>query len=629
MLTPLPIKSVRLYLLDQDGPAAALALGESESFAPRPGVEEGRLPHHSGVEYQNIYHRASQRLERVRLFLQLAGTGVAPSRPAQVVELDDLRRVDAALSEVWLECAALEQEQRVLEDEHRTLEQLRRALAELGTLNIDLGIVQEGLRFLDIRIGSVASEDVARLRQAVGLIGYTLTVFLTSGEISHIALAGLTGAEPALAGVLDAASFRAIELPAEFRDTPHELSEQLARRELRLQQRQRELAKRIDEGAQRFRSEVLSAADVLRRAAVFARLSDALSRSEALICARGWVPADRLEAVRSALNARLGGRVVLEARDPRPEERSQVPSALRYPRLLRAFAALVRSYGVPRYGEMDPTWLFALTFVLMFGMMFGDVGQGALIVLGGTLLKGRWTRARPFVVGAGISSLAFGWVYGSVFGFEGVLHPLWMSPLSDPVRMLAVALAWGVGFILAVGVIRVRNRVTERRFREAFLGAEGVAGLVLFSSLVYGAWRWIEYSAVPVAAPAVMGSALVVILAEAWSRTSAPVFERALVTVLETFETLVGYLTNSLSFLRVAAFSLNHVALAIAVLTLAQMMEPAGHLLTVVLGNLFILLVEGAIVAIQVLRLEYYEGFSRFYAGDGIEFKPLTLSADG
>ncbi len=102
-----------------------------------------------------------------------------------------------------------------------------------------------------------------------------------------------------------------------------------------------------------------------------------------------------------------------------------------------------------------------------------------------------------------------------------------------------------------------------------------------------------------------------------------------MVAAIETFETLTGYISNTLSFLRVAAFSLNHVALAVAVFTLADMMEGAGHWLMVIGGNIFILVLEGAIVTIQVLRLEYYEGFSRFYAGDGQEFKPLRLNTGG
>jgi V/A-type H+-transporting ATPase subunit I len=97
---------------------------------------------------------------------------------------------------------------------------------------------------------------------------------------------------------------------------------------------------------------------------------------------------------------------------------------------------------------------------------------------------------------------------------------------------------------------------------------------------------------------------------------------------IESFETVMAYLSGTFSFLRVAAFSLNHVALAVAVLALAEMMNTAGHWITVVFGNVFSLVLEGGIVTIQVLRLEYYEGFSRFFQGNGREFRPLTLYAD-
>lgn len=77
--------------------------------------------------------------------------------------------------------------------------------------------------------------------------------------------------------------------------------------------------------------------------------------------------------------------------------------------------------------------------------------------------------------------------------------------------------------------------------------------------------------------------------------------------------------------MRVAAFSINHVALALAVFTIADSLGTTGRWITLVIGNLVILGLEGAIVAIQVLRLEYYEGFSRFYSGSGRAFQPLVL----
>jgi V/A-type H+-transporting ATPase subunit I len=120
---------------------------------------------------------------------------------------------------------------------------------------------------------------------------------------------------------------------------------------------------------------------------------------------------------------------------------------------------------------------------------------------------------------------------------------------------------------------------------------------------------------------------LAAILAEVWRETTASVGERVLVTFMEGFEAVMGYVSNTLSFLRVAAFSLNHAALAIAVMTLAGMLDTAGHWITIVIGNIIILVLEGGIVLIQVLRLEYYEGFARFFSGDGRAYRPLTLNA--
>jgi V/A-type H+-transporting ATPase subunit I len=128
---------------------------------------------------------------------------------------------------------------------------------------------------------------------------------------------------------------------------------------------------------------------------------------------------------------------------------------------------------------------------------------------------------------------------------------------------------------------------------------------------------------VPAAILASLG--IVAVAAFKWVETSAGWGERALVTAIETLETGINLFANTLSFMRVAAFSLNHVALALAIFTLANGLDTAGHWFTIVLGNIVIIVLEGGIVAIQALRLMYYEGFSRFFSGDGVEFVPLRL----
>jgi V/A-type H+-transporting ATPase subunit I len=282
---------------------------------------------------------------------------------------------------------------------------------------------------------------------------------------------------------------------------------------------------------------------------------------------------------------------------------------------------------MPRYGELDPSWLFALTFIAMFGMMFGDVGHGATIIAVSCGYRRQLGNYTPFVFSLGASSYLFGFLYGSVFGYEDVIPPVWMAPLSNPQRMLMITLFWGIGFILLATGIGIRNRVAEGRYAEALLGGRGIAGSFMYLGVIYGAFRWAEGGSLGAMEAIAILLPLVVVLGYQWRQARIGGVGKVLVVLIESFEILMSYFANTLSFLRVAAFSLNHAALALAVFALAGTMEAAGHWMVVILGNIFILILEGAIVAIQVLRLEYYEGFSRFFSGDGRAFQPLMLAA--
>ena len=106
-------------------------------------------------------------------------------------------------------------------------------------------------------------------------------------------------------------------------------------------------------------------------------------------------------------------------------------------------------YGLPAYHEMDPTIFIALTYTFMFGAMFGDVGQGACLVLGGIVLYVlKKLKLAVIIALAGGWSVFFGFMYGSLFGFEDVLPALWMRPMDDIMTTLLIAVAFGMGLIL-------------------------------------------------------------------------------------------------------------------------------------------------------------------------------------
>ena len=627
MFKPLPMLRVILYCVKEDAPTAALALAEAGVLHPEEiHAAEQDLPELPGREYQQIYHTATSRLEKIQRYLKFDPARF-PSLPPRTVDEAELRSINEELGEWWRQCSHLEEQERRLEEENKAVANLSQTLENFASFDVDLGLLQGGARFLDVRVGTVPQANLGRLREALQLANYFLTVFRTVGDNAHIVVTGLREAhtEREIGTLLDAAGWRVVPMPTEFKGHPEKLTQELASRRLTVHQERLALHQERDSRQYACNAKMVEAVQVLRLAAPYAELAGMLRAHGMLAIVQGWVPRAQIHQVRTCLSARLVQPFVLEERDPTTEERSSVPSVIQHPAWVTPFLSLVKNYGIPRYGEFDPTWLFTVTYILMFGAMFGDLGQGAIIAGAGVYFRKRLGHASIFLVSIGISSMVFGVLYGSLFGYETLLPAVWMSPLTSPNRMLILALCWGIGFIVLATLITIRNRLVEGRIHEALFDSKGLAGVATYLGLLWGGYSWAVHGQFTSTARLLIFLPLLVVLAYKWHEVHLPIQEKILVVFIEGFDTIVNYISNTLSFLRVAAFSLNHVALAIAIFTIAGMLGTAGHWITVVLGNLFILVLEGGIVAIQVLRLEYYEGFSRFFSGDGREFKPLLL----
>jgi V/A-type H+-transporting ATPase subunit I len=625
MFKPLPMKHVELRLLREELPRASLLLAELGLFSPDERViEDQDFPDAPGERFRELYHRNRSRLDKItdQLGVQLRA---GPGKVREVGEAD-LEALDGWLGDLWAECAACEERTQAAEDELRMVEQLGQTLDNFAALNIDLGRLQAENLFLDTHIGLVPRANLDHLSDAIGLAGYLLFPFHLGEDAAHVVIMGPREArEGTLRSVLDTAGFRSVSVPPELRDEPEKIRQRLEQRGSQLQETLQKERAHTAGRAEETRDRLQDTLDTLTLAEPYVRIGAAARASGFLSLVRGWVPAREVGRLERGLRKRLAYPFQVSARDPERSERAIVPSAMATPRALRPFCLFVRQYGIPRYGEFEPSSVFAATFVLMFGMMFGDIGHGAVIAVAAVAVRRLVGTVWLCIFLAGLSSVAFGFLYGSIFGFEHLIHPVWMSPLSDPVLMLQIALVWGIVFLVVANLLNIHNRLIERQPGEAAFGDNGLMNLALYAGLLWGVFGWLSadaYGTVP--AVLTLGS-LGAMAAWRWVETEAPVGERVLMVVIETFETVMRNVSSTLSFLRVAAFGLNHVALAIAVFTLADMMDTTGQWITIVLGNLFILVLEGAIVTIQVLRLEYYEGFSRYFSGDGREFQPLRL----
>jgi len=626
MFGALPMRRVVLYLLREDLELASLVLAQVGVLDPEPVDASEDLDELPGAEFAAVYNSARLRYEKIIHYLGVQPAAELPEGLPRPVSRENVAALDAELTPLWQECSRFEEQQRHLHERRVTLQQQRLGLDTFARLDVDLGLLHEQHEFLDVRVGTLDNSQVERLRDALSITGHSVLEFHREGEVSQVAIVGLQGAEEELRGVLKAAGFHPLEVPAGLTGHPEHLRKELATRAEDLDKEQSDLDAALERLREKSHELLRIAARQLIAAAPLAALATDLRSRGGLVRLEGWVPAGDLSRVREHL-AEAVPSFHMETRPPRREELSSVPSVQTYPTWVKPFSDLVRGYGTPRYDEFDPTWLFAVSFTLMFGMMFGDVGHGLVIAAASWWLRDKLGAFMRFGILAGLSSTVFGFLYGSIFGFEHLMHPVWMSPLSDPMRLLMLALYWGIGFILIATAISAWNLWRRGDRRRALLGVKGVVGLVFYIATLYVLMRMAKGHETGWLDVALIATPLLVMLAEIWheGEAGAGIGERVLVTFMEGFEAVMGYVSNTLSFLRVAAFSLNHAALAIAVMTLAEMLDTAGHWITVVIGNLIILGLEGGIVLIQVLRLEYYEGFARFFSGDGRAYRPLTL----
>lgn len=626
-LLPLPMQHVRLMLLAEDLPRASLALAETGRFHPDTRApQEQALTNLPGRDYRETFTQARSRLEKTLRTIALDAAAL-PLEPLRVIDHDELAALNQRLGQLWDDASHLEEQMRRIDEEERVLREQEAALANFANLKVDLGALKRKTRFLDLYIGLVPRENVSRLEGAVALAGHLLFNYLQRDNHAHVVIVGPSGErESQLASVLGSAGFQALAIPDGITEkSPAELEADFRARHQALDARREALRAQHEHWRQTHRAELLEAQRVLRLAEPLVTLDPSIHGVNTLAVLCGWVPKRAVGQLRAGLQRHLSGPFALQARDPTAAERPLVPTVPTRNRLLAPFSTLVKQYGVPQYGEIDPTPIFALSFLLMFGMMFGDVGHGATIALAAYLARGKLKSFAAFGIAAGLSSMLFGFVFGSIFGVEHWLPALWMPPLKDPILMLTVALIWGIGFIIAACLLGIYNRLALGNLQGALLAPHGAVNLLFYLGFLAGGWNLAQSGTFGFwPALAVLGS-LLTLGVHQWRHLSGPNGEKALIVVIETLDTVIVYLSNTLSFLRVSAFSLNHAALAIAIFTLADMLGTFGTMVTLVLGNLFILVLEGGIVMIQVMRLQYYEGFSRYFSGDGHEFAPLGL----
>lgn len=360
----------------------------------------------------------------------------------------------------------------------------------------------------------------------------------------------------------------------------------------------------------------------------------------------GWVPEKEGRHLLRELGALSRVEVTVDSADSDSELKP--PVKLKNSRLTRPFEMFVDMYGMPAYGEPDPTPFVAVTYIILFGIMFGDLGQGLLVSLAGLLMwKCLGMAIGPILIRCGFSSAFFGCVFGSVFGFEHALDPLYkalfgwdekpievMEPATTNMIIYA-AVGIGIALVAAAMIINIYACIKRRDLENLLFGANGLPGLIFYVAAVVGLVGQLLLGVKLMTVPYILGllilPLLLIFLKEPLGMLIGGERERlrgfewgnyCAQSFFELFETCLSYVTNTMSFLRVGAFVLVHAGMMMVVFTLAEMSSGVGYVAIVIIGNIIVSALEGLLVAIQVLRLEFYEMFSRFFDGGGRAFSP-------
>jgi V/A-type H+-transporting ATPase subunit I len=583
---------------------------------------------------------------------------------------EEEEQLTATLCRTILGLSAKENEQN---QEKKKLDETINEAKAFSKLNAPFSDLDQ-LSYLTLRVGRLDSRRQEELRENLA----DRAVIIPLDDTGRVLAAASRKGRFALDSALKKAAFTPIAIPEGYKGVPADL---LASLDDRLKGVDGEIDK-INATKTQFKKEYGDSLKKLHISFLVARavedLKGRLRGTKNVYVIAGWVPADEVAALAEELQKRTGGRTAIRSYNPEEIEevrdgREKVPVSLKHGAFVKSFEPVVFSYGAPLYGTIDPTPFVAFFFCVLFGIMFGDVGQGLVLLLLGFAAGARGARAlssfRKFagpLKAVAVASIVMGLLNGEFFTTEGLFAGPTKAAAGFVMNLLGIEgepperilhlmpekgniakLFYFFGFTIAVGVIlnsiglvvNIINQCSLKRYEKAFFSKTGLAGLLLFWYAISIAVRvllgmgfhWYDYLGLLIPVALIFFGPIIWRLAAG----ERPVFENGvLVFIMEGFveilESASTYISNTVSFLRVGAFALSHAVLSFIVFTLSGMVReiaggPAISALIMVFGNAVIIVLEGMIVAIQVVRLQYYEFFSKFFTETGVEFKPFRF----
>jgi V/A-type H+-transporting ATPase subunit I len=537
-----------------------------------------------------------------------------------------------------------------IEKELGRLKELRDKAGELFSLGIPVE-TPDHYSYLSVETGRLADENLETLKRKLDSVVHIFYPLSQFGGMTTVMVIVLKRDREKLQDGLREAGFQRLEFTETDQKISPEIIKELDSKIDRLQQEILDVENRLHAIAREKGAFLRSVYFTIRKETIKQKMMQYFRKTERTYLLSGWLPFEERERFINAIRKTTQNRCVVEE-IPAEEVTSvrsgkvQVPVQLRNPSFLKPFELLTSAYGMPAYRTIDPTPILGFSFLLMFGMMFGDVGHGLVLALIGILMAFRskkqfFKHAGVLLFYGGCSSIVYGFLFGSFFGIENFLPTVWVKPMESITELFKIAIYFGIGMITLAIAINVINGIRKRKFLGMIFDKAGLLAAILYWSGIVIVTRLLTTKAevrgeVPVIAFILMLGAVVLLffrepilhLAEGKRK----LFPEGVTTgimggIVEILEIFLGFLANTVSFIRVAAFGLAHAGLFMAIFSLSDAVKGmAGGLvsgLVLFFGNILIIGLEGLVVTIQAVRLEFYEFFSRFFEQSSSKYQPI------